>query len=1518
MKIKNLLKRLRLRTLISLAIIVILLPIVIFMLYNPRVGEASWYNDSFAYRQRFSFTHNADITSDRSVTFSLDTAELISASVMQSDCDDVRFTDINGKSLLYDLTGTCNNAATTFEIIFPSIINGTNVAYVYYGSPGAQNAEISSTGYTALTPSGGDPSITDRTNEVKGTGPIAFWNFDQGVDNTCSGGTNDVCDATNSSLDGAMTEGTWQANNMCISGKCMYFDGSNDVSTITNSSPIDFDNGLVSGVTFSAWIRTNTDGEGDVGQIFNKGTNTWCRTDTETSGLIDLECSLDLGTTDATANVSGALTKNRWHHIAMTYTDDGDDEITIYVDGTARGTSTNGDGSPATGDTNNLLIGGPTTANYNGFIDEFKIYNYERSASQIKNDAQKINSSDTAASLGKSGISYFSDTLVGYWKFDHTSGDATDYSGNNYTLTNNGTTTYVAGKFGYGSEHVPASTQYFSTASTISGVKTVSFWTNPDSTTNYYISLTSSAYITSSSGTLSATGFSNAKIYVNGVETTTITADTWQHVTVTTDTAIDANQVYVGRQGSNYYDGTLDEVHFYTSTMTSKDIYSLSQFSAPPIVHIKMDENTGTSTSFDSSGYGHNGTLTSITSADWNTGKYGSAIHFDGTSDFMDIYSSSLNTNFLGSQGTISIWAKFTSAEISDGNDGTDYIFSIAADGNNYIFLRQDSSTGLLYSFSGSSTANTGLLTPTNITDWNCYTITWDKAADTINYYLNGVFVGTDSTVGTWAGSLSSTRAVIGARLTDTTNAGNGTLDDFRFYNYVRSTKEIIEDVSGGANTLLGKPSPVSYWNLDEGGGQSANDSNSTYGNTFQLGSSSSSDSADPTWTAKGNCIINSCLDFDGSSDRLLQSAVSFSDIEDLTDMTLSAWINADTISDGGTIFYSGEGGSETAADNERYFLRWDTTSGNDLEYGHEYGTGSDEYNVFDVNLSTGTWYYVAFVRDMTANTVKLYVNGKQAGSTFNYTNDYSSGGSGEFGIGADDNGTAGTFFDGKIDEVKIYSGVLNSSEILIDYNGGVAIDFGSKVDEASTTYGGPGGNAATLLWNLDENTGTSAIDTGSGLFNNGTLTNSPVWSPGKYGSGLKFTSSTSDNDYVTRSDDADLDYTGTDSFTMEVWFKHPTTSVTETLLAKYETVGSDGGYKILMESDGDITCGIDNNNTSFPSDSATSTAATYDDDSWHQAVCVKNGSTSLTLYIDGIQIAQDAAITSSTIANNDAFFLGIDGDGSSNDYTGSLDNLVIYNYVRSQAQISYDFNRGKPLAWWKMDECQGSTLYDSGVWLKNATITPGASGNTSVGTCGSGVSTEMWNDGTTGKRNASLGFDGTDDYASVNSPSLPTGDFTYAVWFYHTADSTDYLFASQQSAGAGNEIALRQVSSGSGSNIRFDLDGSTSRCLGNNSASLNTWHHYAVTRSGSTVTGYLDGQQDCTGTDGDTLDFGSCPFYIGVDDDSATCPGSTYSNYWEGLLDDFRVYNYALTAQQIKKIMNNDAAVRFGPDTGE
>ena len=51
---------------------------------------------------------------------------------------------------------------------------------------------------------------------------------------------------------------------------------------------------------------------------------------------------------------------------------------------------------------------------------------------------------------------------------------------------------------------------------------------------------------------------------------------------------------------------------------------------------------------------------------------------------------------------------------------------------------------------------------------------------------------------------------------------------------------------------------------------------------------------------------------------------------------------------------------------------------------------------------------------------------------------------------------------------------------------------------------------------------------------------------------------------------------------------------------------------------------------------------------------------------------------------------------GTSYWYSGAIDNVKIYNYARSPAQIAWDYNRGAPVAHWRLDECQGNVAHDA------------------------------------------------------------------------------------------------------------------------------------------------------------------------------------------------------------------------------
>jgi hypothetical protein len=210
-----------------------------------------------------------------------------------------------------------------------------------------------------------------------------------------------------------------------------------------------------------------------------------------------------------------------WHHVAMTI--NGSGYPTAYIDGGQVYTDTTGaPGAPTT----DSRIGGYTNGNnryVNATIDDVRIYNYVRTLAQITDDKN-----NTAPSI------------------------VTGEYANARSL--NGTADYIK---------VGALTGGTS-------VKTVEFWVKPTSNAGEMIDLNGTNYVNASSGTISAPGFST--IYVNGSAGTTLTAGVWQHVAVTATSGINASAVNIGKRGSSYFNGIIDDVRIYNTTLTQAQI----------------------------------------------------------------------------------------------------------------------------------------------------------------------------------------------------------------------------------------------------------------------------------------------------------------------------------------------------------------------------------------------------------------------------------------------------------------------------------------------------------------------------------------------------------------------------------------------------------------------------------------------------------------------------------------------------------------------------------------------------------------------------------------------------------------------------------------------------------------------------------------------------------------------------------------------------------------------------------
>ena len=83
----------------------------------------------------------------------------------------------------------------------------------------------------------------------------------------------------------------------------------------------------------------------------------------------------------------------------------------------------------------------------------------------------------------------------------------------------------------------------------------------------------------------------------------------------------------------------------------------------------------------------------------------------------------------------------------------------------------------------------------------------------------------------------------------------------------------------------------------------------------------------------------------------------------------------------------------------------------------------------------------------------------------------------------------------------------------------------------------------------------------------------------------------------------------------------------------------------------------------------------------------------------------------------------------------------------------------------------------------------------------------------------------------------------------------------------------------------------------GNRGVNDGKWHHTVGVYDGNKLYLYVDGELDVSAPATGSMDRNGWEVLIG---DNAERPG----RFWNGLIDDVRIYNYALTAEQIREVM--------------
>jgi hypothetical protein len=253
---------------------------------------------------------------------------------------------------------------------------------------------------------------------------------------------------------------------------------------------------------------------------------------------------------------------------------------------------------------------------------------------------------------------------------------------------------------------------------------------------------------------------------------------------------------------------------------------------------------------------------------------------------------------------------------------------------------------------------------------------------------------------------------------------------------------------------------------------------------------------------------------------------------------------------------------------------------------------------------------------------------------------------------------------------------------------------------------------------------------------------------------------------------------------------------------------------------------------------------------------------------------------------------------GSTNQYFLVASGTAYFAAAGQEGVLGNDVTNGL-IGRWSFDENVAST----------STMTYDMSGNGNNGTLTAGPTRAS----STCKISNCLNFDGTDDYVNVpdsNILDIGTGDLSITVWI-KTSNPNFRMIVSKGSLCQGDSANCYRLNmNGSGTVGAYiesgDGDTWVGSAGGTKVVSDNIWHHVAAVfnRTGNMIV-YIDGIQDSSvDISGETASLANGNnLQIG-----RRVPGT----YFEGLMDDVRVYNRALSATEVQQLFGSQAFTRY------
>ncbi len=298
-------------------------------------------------------------------------------------------------------------------------------------------------------------------------------------------------------------------------------------------------------------------------------------------------------------------------------------------------------------------------------------------------------------------------------------------------------------------------------------------------------------------------------------------------------------------------------------------------------------------------------------------------------------------------------------------------------------------------------------------------------------------------------------------------------------------------------------------------------------------------------------------------------------------------------------------------------------------------------------------------------------------------------------------------------------------------------------------------------------------------------------------------------------------------------------------------------------------------------------TGATGMGSGWHH-VAVTNDLTNFVVYIDGVQVYTKAAAVRDFTGQT--MYVGINGktQALNERFPGKFDEVRVWNRALSAFEISIVKNQQL------VGNETGLVVYYN---FNDGTGTNKVSNTHHLSLTSS--PTFLTTNYTDYIQDFALNYDGTDDKTTIATPISANADFTIEAQF-KTADATAGIKRIFAWTSYGCEVAIVN-----GVLKSYIVSGSWTTIGSATGFNDNEWHHFALTKSGTTLSYYIDG--NLIGTRTATLAL-SGTMHVGASQ------STTGNDFWKGSLDEIRIWNVVRTQPQIEANMNIELA---GTETG-